>query len=311
MNEKQNIIYRGKNTLSVENVDKLFNLRENISKNTALVSEQWLDRLILWANEKNIPAKGELRQYRVWKGCCESETFYYYKECFTRDKEKLRNLKGVFFESYIGDDLPEEFGNLTQLEFVYFEGLANFPRSLLKLEKLKCLGLIGDEDEDSLFYHIKEFVVPKELAKLSNLMMLALSHNYLKRFPKSILKLEKLYGLELRYCGLRSIPRGFQVLSSHIERVSLDGNLLKNIPRSLCQCKKLWELGLSDCGLSSLPNRFANLHNLQILYLKYNDFSEFPQVLFKLNNLRRLVIDKHLITPEIAKELKDRSIAYE
>lgn len=253
MNEKQNIIYRGKNTLSVENVDKLFNLRENISKNTALVSEQWLDKLILWANEKNIQTKGKLYQCPLWTKECEVEAFY--QDCLIRDKEKLRNLKGVFFQSYICDDLPEEFGNLAQLEFVYFEGLANFPRYILKLEKL--------------------------------------------------------YGLDLKYCGLSSIPRGFQVLSSHIGVVILNGNPLKNIPRSLCQCKKLWWLGLSDCALRSLPHRFANLHNLQELYLKYNDFSEFPQVLFKLKNLKKLVIDKHLITPDIAKQLKDKGIEYE
>lgn len=309
MNEKQNIIYRGKNTLSVENVDKLFNLRENISKNTALVSEQWLDKLILWANEKNIPTKGELYQCPLWTKECEVEAFY--QDCLIRDKEKLRNLKGVFFQSYICDDLPEEFGNLAQLEFVYFEGLANFPRSILKLEKLKWLGLTGNDDETSLFYHIEEFVVPKELSKLSNLIILDLQGNYLRRFPKSILKLEKLYGLDLKYCGLSSIPRGFQVLSSHIGVVILNGNPLKNIPRSLCQCKKLWWLGLSDCALRSLPHRFANLHNLQELYLKYNDFSEFPQVLFKLKNLKKLVIDKHLITPDIAKQLKDKGIEYE
>ena len=306
-NQDKSLVARHSGTLSasVESASTLLNLREKVKQNTALVSDEWLDRLIKWADEKMLPSKKEK------DNLCEYPIYYlikwqskpFYKNYFPRDKDELRKVSGLFFERYI-DELPNEFSNFTELELLYIQNLKKFPNFISKLKRLKALGL---HSCDKSFCSSKEFVLPKEFASLSNLEILSLDYYYLKRFPKVILKF-KLLALSLRSCGLSSIPRGFEVLAKHIKVVFLDDNPLKNVPTALYKCLKIKHLHLHDCGLRTLSKRFARLQNLQTLYLNNNNFAEFPKVIFELKNLKKLKIDSHLITPEIREKLQEMGV---
>lgn len=267
------------------------------------MSDEWLDRLIKWADEMYLPSqKDKLFKYPFFETDFEIEPFY--KNYFPRDKKELRNIKGIYLEYRAIDELPDEFGNLTELEFLYIEDLKKFPNSILKLKKLKVLGLVN-----SYYHHdTAEFTLPKELAQLTDLRVLGFNFKCLKRFPKVILKLDKLCGLTLNSCDLKAIPRGFELLAKHMSRLYLNGNSLKNVPTALYKCKKLEFLSLCSCGLTALPKHFAHLQNLQTLKINNNKFAEFPQVIFELKNLKELYIDKHLITPDIIEKLNSKGM---
>lgn len=308
-NQDKSLVARGDgalNTRSVESVNALLNLREKVKQNTALVSDEWLDRLIKWADEKMLPSKKEkdnLCEYPILT-LPEWQSKSFYQHYFPRDKDELRKVSGLFFTKCYIDELPNEFGNFTELELLYIENLKKFPNFISKLKRLKALGL---HSYDKSFCSSKELVLPKEFANLSNLEILSLDYYYLKRFPKVILKF-KLLALSLRSCGLSSIPRGFEVLAKHIKVVFLDGNPLKNVPTALYKCLKIKHLHLHCCGLGTLSKRFARLQNLQTLYLNNNNFAEFPKVIFELKNLKKLKIDSHLITPEIREKLQEMGV---
>ncbi len=292
---------------SVESANALLNLREKISQNTALVSDEWLDRLIKWADEKYLP-NNETQLHKPQMcihGKCPLECDFtpFYREHFPRDKEKLRKVTGLMLEHNCIDELPNEFGNLTELEFLYIDGLKSFPNSILKLKKIKWIGFSNTYGNKNA-----EITLPKELSCMSEMRVFGLNYHHLKRFPRVILKFDKLYGLSLMGCGLSYIPRGFEVLSKHMGVLMLNFNPLKNVPTSLCKCTKIWWLGLNGCGLTALPKRFARLQNLQYLILSNNDFIEFPQVIFELKNLKSLHINKNLITLEINKKLQEMGV---
>ena len=302
----KDLVSRNDNALSVENANKLLNLREKVKQNTALVSDEWLDRLIKWANKYKIPSKKvEFYKCPALTPECEIEPFY--KNYFPRDKDELRKLKGFYVDCRWIDDLPDEFGNLTEIEFLYIQGLKAFPNTILKLKKLKWLELVCKEwSIDKLYASLS---LPKEFAQLSNLVVLEFYYYDLGRFPKVILQLKKLYSLSLRGCGLKAIPRGLEVLSKQLGIIKLGGNhKLKNVPSSLYKFTKLWFLNLTYCGLTALPKRFARLQSLKILTLYSNNFTEFPQVIFELKNLKSLHINKNLITPEINEKLQKMGI---
>ena len=241
---------------------------------------------------------------------CEIEPFY--KNYFPRDKDELRKIKGLHLQYSIIDNLPDEFGNLTELEFLCVVGLKKFPNPILKLKKLKWLELYYGKKSYGELLHKKPNVslsLPKEFAQLSNLVVLWLQSYDLGKFPKVIFKFEKLYALSLYHCGLSSIPRGFECLSKQLGIVILDYNPLKNVPRSLYKFSKLWRLWLKGCGLNTLPKRLVRLRNLQELHLPFNDFAEFPQVIFEFENLEEISINLgDFITPEVIEKLNSKGI---
>ena len=81
-NQGKSLVARGDgalNTRSVESASTLLNLREKVKQNTALVSDEWLDRLIKWADEKNLPSKKEkifFYKCPTLTPECEIEPFY-------------------------------------------------------------------------------------------------------------------------------------------------------------------------------------------------------------------------------------------
>ncbi len=323
---------------SVENANALLNLREKISQNTALVSDEWLDRLLKWAQEH-----------------CHSGLMALSN--FPNDKEKLRNAKSLTFSvEYSFNDLPDDFVNLRNLEELRFENFdfKQLPKNICKLTWLKSLS-ISDWDGDHFAlrplpsefanlqalerlylcdYDLCEFpniicelknlkelhlsacalnALPDELSRLEKLEFLDVSENYFSKFPKVITKLTALKALQIHCCGLNELPKELANLQK-LQRLDLWNNDFFEFPQVLCELSELKELNIANCGFSTLPKEFASLQKLQKLHLgnkksgfKFH-FDEFPSVILELPALKTLLIESTLIDYKTAQILEKRGV---
>ena len=326
-----------KNLKSVESANALLNLREKISQNTALVSDEWLDRLLKWAQE------------HCYSGLMVLSNF-------PNDKERLREAKSLTFSvEYSFDDLPDDFVNLRNLEDLRFENFdfKQLPKNICKLTWLKSLS-VSDWDGDhfalalpsefgalqalerlylcdyDLFdfpkiicelKNLKELhlsacalnALPDELSRLEKLEFLNVSENYFSEFPKVITKLTTLKGLQIHWCGLNELPDELLNLQK-LQRLDLWNNDFFEFPQVLCELSELKELNIANCGFSTLPKEFANLQKLQKLDLggkkggfKFH-FDEFPSVILELPSLKTLLIESSLIKGKTAQILEKRGV---
>ena len=292
MDTDNSLVARSGGTLSasVESANALLNLREKISQNTALVSDEWLDRLIKWADECEIPdylfprdrEKLRVVEKIIIPHYCNLKAYFLSKEA------RVRYSKSNTYVYFCDDDfddtdirrLPDELGNLCFLKtlllddkYIHFSGDMKL---ICKLKSLKSLSLLYCK------------FLPDKFANLQNLKYLWLNNHNFKEFPSVITKLKKLKYISLNH---KDIVLWF----------SFDGK-----PNILFADKP------TDnpirYGFSTLPDEFANLQNLAMLSLLGNKFVRFPQVIFELPKLEYLWIDEYLITPSIAQELKKRDI---
>ena len=127
--------------------------------------------------------------------------------------------------------------------------------------------------------------LPKFICELKNLKVLNLGVTFVNKFPDEFANLQKLEELFL-----------------------YENDTMDELPKVICECKNLKVLDLENCSLSKLPNEFINLQKLEKLDINDN-FNEFPKIILELPNLKELLTDERLITPQIADELKRKNIA--
>jgi hypothetical protein len=119
---------------------------------------------------------------------------------------------------------------------------------------------------------------PASLCTLTELRRLFLiGHPRITAIPAQISSLKKLEELDLRYCGLSSLPKELGELSG-LEYLDLHGNTNlgsapqdEAYPAELGKLKSLRYLELSDCGLRAVPAFLGELESLEILHLSRND----------------------------------------
>ena len=240
----------------------------------------WPDKLIAWADEREIALKG-----------------------FERDKDKLRNVKELYLSYYGLTALPDEFENLQQVEILRLGGnkFKEFPKVVCKLTKLKELDLCGCDlislpDEFANLQKLENLVLkdnkftkfPRAVCKLTNLKELDLAFCKLNSLPDELANLQQLKKLYLSGCDLISLPDELEALQK-LEWLDLDRNEFKEFPKVICKLTNLKTLDLIHCKLSSLPDELANLQQLSILNLFGNPFKEKPSVLEKLK------VSKHFL----------------
>ena len=240
----------------------------------------WPDKLIAWADEREIALKG-----------------------FERDKDKLRNVKELYLSYYGLTALPDEFENLQQVEILRLGGnkFKEFPKVVCKLTKLEELDLCGCDlislpDEFANLQKLENLVLkdnkftkfPRAVCKLTNLKELDLAFCKLNSLPDELANLQQLKKLYLSGCDLISLPDELEALQK-LEWLDLDRNEFKEFPKVICKLTNLKTLDLIHCKLSSLPDELANLQQLSILNLFGNPFKEKPSVLEKLK------VSKHFL----------------
>jgi len=138
-------------------------------------------------------------------------------------------------------------------------------------------------------YECKLTQFPDSIVKLQNLAELDLRYNKLSSLPDSITKLTNLTSLDLGNNKLRSVPNSIGKLKKLTE-LKLENNQLSNVPDSIAELQNLTELNLGSNQLSSVPNSIIKLQNLTVLYLFANQLSKIPDSIAELQNLTALYL---------------------
>ncbi len=148
--------------------------------------------------------------------------------------------------------------------------------------------------------HFGKIGVPSD----STLKYLDLSFRAIRYLPNSIAKNKNLRYLSLRGNRLLALN---PVLAQcpYLRKVDLSANQWRQVPFGIIYLDQVEELNLSDNFLSTLPSYFYNLRGLKVLdisnvhpkmALGNNQFTQIPSVLFKMNGLERLFLDKLPLT---------------
>jgi Leucine-rich repeat (LRR) protein len=92
---------------------------------------------------------------------------------------------------------------------------------------------------------------------------------------------------------LTSLPDAVLAFT-HLRKVNVSYNPLTRFPEVLCGLPCLVELRLVDCGLTTLSDNVARIARLETLCLDINRFSEIPECLQMLDNLKTLSMGSNL-----------------
>ncbi len=201
-------------------------------------------------------------------------------------------------------DLPEEFGQLTNLEnlILYNTEVQTLPDSIGNLKKLnfffcahgdlrvippeiggcKSLEFMNMPDNPMLGNF------PPEIGNCKNLRAIWSNLNTARTaIPKEIGKLQQLAFLELGGSGLKIVPAELGNCS-RLHSLNLGGGAYTELPPELGNLKSLAHLALKGSSLSSIPPEWGKLHRLTQMDISRTKISELPAKLGNLHNLRFL-----------------------
>lgn len=135
-----------------------------------------------------------------------------------------------------------------------------------------------------LFQNISN--LPEDIDKLSELRILNLRNNPIKKLPNSINKLSNLVNLNLTGTNILHLPLNFEELRN-LRVLHLSD--LKPFTLNLKLMPKLDTLTLSKYYKNCLQGLESS--NLKLLYFEGNEITSFPNELLKLHNLQKLAIN--------------------
>ena len=214
----------------------------------------------------------------------------------------LSNLEVLYLaNNQFTGEIPAELGNLANLQELNLSGnqlTGEIPEELGDLTNLVALGLPGNQLTGE---------IPEELGNLSNLEVLDLPANELTgEIPAELGDLTNLYWLGLSGNQLTGeIPAELGGLTN-LEVLGLSGNQLTGeIPAELGGLTNLVRIHLHGNQLTGeIPAELGSLTNLAGLYLANNQLTgEIPAELGGLTNLGRLHLQDNELTGEIPAEL--------
>ena len=143
--------------------------------------------------------------------------------------------------------------------------------------------------------NINLYILPPEIAYLTNLELLDLENNQLTSLPATFDQLHNLQKLYLGNNRLTFLPETFGQLHN-LQELFLEDNRLTFLPETFGQLHNLQKLSLADNRLTFLPETFGQLHNLQKLSLADNRLTSLPATFNQLHNLRYLVLINNQLT---------------
>lgn len=138
-------------------------------------------------------------------------------------------------------------------------------------------------------------VLPPDVKKFQNVVLINLKHNPLKKFPAELFELPALKYLLLDSTGLSNIKLSDEELAkarqSNITFISLNGNKFGRFPVQLLQLAKLSELSLANNQISSCTFEKGydpSTNAIETIALQDNRLSEIPSSLGQLPALSKL-----------------------
>jgi Leucine-rich repeat (LRR) protein len=146
--------------------------------------------------------------------------------------------------------------------------------------------------------HNKLTVLPEALSELHYLQGFYATDNHLTSYPEQILLLPVLEKVDLSGNQIHTIPPEIQVMTQ-LTRLTLDRNHLTSIPVELYNLTKLSVLELSGNGLQSIPEGISNLKSITKLDLSGNQITRLPEEIATLGHtLEELSIQGNQIPDE-------------
>ncbi len=170
--------------------------------------------------------------------------------------------------------------HLEELEINYCPDSWDIPESLGQFVNLKKLKIVR-----SNFRNLP--INMGDLKSLEELIIYA-SHDKFKGFPESLCNCSNLKKLSLHGYKAKNLPLNIGKLTNLIE-LDCGGLPIKEFPESIGECQNLQKIHAENCNkLQEIPPEFAQLHNLEMLYLGRTGFRAFPKAITQLPNLRLL-----------------------
>ena len=190
---------------------------------------------------------------------------------------KLSKIKMLFLPFFVLGDLPEEMGDLVDLEYLYLNGsVVRLPSSIGRCINLKCLCL----------NHATIGCIPREIGTLANLETLHLSYSDVSLLPSSSICQSK--NMEDKP-GARLWP--------NIKRLQISQSILTSYPHFVETLTNLVDLSLDIASISTLPNDAWNLPSIERLSLFVSDSEgiiSIPEWIWELKSLKELEIHQTL-----------------
>lgn len=150
--------------------------------------------------------------------------------------------------------------------------------------------------------------IPPEISILTQLGLLNLNQNLIKRVPPEIGELTKLDFLSLSNNEISAIPSTIGNLVN-LEQLDLSYNDIVSLPNSIGNLEKLEYLHLNYNRLKELPDTVGNLKKLRYLNVSGNDLRVLPISLGSLENLLYLDAEENPLesgTPQTLEQLQEK-----
>ncbi|MCU0451124.1 MAG: hypothetical protein MUC97_15010, partial [Bernardetiaceae bacterium] len=142
-------------------------------------------------------------------------------------------------------------------------------------------------------YNIQCF--SKILRKLPNVVDISVRGCKINEFTDDLPNNHTLTRLDLRGCGLLTLPRHLGNLKK-LEWLLLSDNQISELPESLCSLENVTILDFDNNDLKQLPQNIGNLKMLNKLYLSGNNIATLPKSIGNLTNLEILCLADNSIS---------------
>lgn len=173
-------------------------------------------------------------------------------------------------------------GMLSWAELEKQKRYTDLDEALKNPTEVKILDLSGQ--------HLKKF--PTDIALFTNLQILDLQNNRIQEIPNDIQSLNKLQYLYLRKNQISKItPRVGNL--TFLKHLDLSVNQLVTLFQEIGNISELQELDITDNKIIRLPEELIKLKRLKILRTGGNALSELPQNITKLDSLETFDISRN------------------
>jgi len=338
-------------------------------------SQKWEDNLLAWANEHQIDdligkSKEELLSLETLKISFEKSKkldgfvppeieylqnlkdltleYLYMLEVFPLEITRLKNLQSLKLISLRFTMIPDEIGQLTNLEeFVIAECsyVESLPLSLIEIPSLKILVIEECSDLEVLpishkpLHNLKKLVIqffrrlcildflkqfpeleelglcripfvdfPLQLCSLTNLKDLTMRDTKIEKLPAEIANLKQ---LEILICdALTEIPEEVCHLPK-LKEFDYGARALKELPPSIDKLIAHGYIKIKDCEFIETVDTLRNIELLKRGFEIVESYDEYIQEYQKRNRYIKQVVKKFLHSKETKEELDDVEEAYE
>ena len=205
-------------------------------------------------------------------------------ETFPANIGNLKNLTYIYLQSKKEIILPQQFSDLTVLEFMQIRTSKwKLPDNFYKLSHLKYLDL----------YNCNITVFPAEMHQMSHLETIILGRNQERDDSKLFKVIGQIATLRTIEIDISSLPESISDCKQ-IEKLEIYGEDNPEqklfIPDTFSQLTQLKSLTMHHCHFETFPACLFEVKSLQQLHLTNCKFKEIPHLISKLEHLEEISI---------------------